>query len=270
MNFEQLDNNKIGERNLEINLDEKTRDFVNIKEEDILAIEDNVNEILGSKWDMSSENIKYYSFSERQDFENFIKEEIPESKDLLKESALFYINPETQERIVLKCASIPSAGDIKTAENNGYSPEEIAKNKKLEILSAFAHEVTHMHPFFKKHGNAETGNMWEQELICSYVGERIINKANSKKLISNKDIDSFNLSDGEWESKKSGGIINYFYPFLIKEYGIDMVRNIWKRLQVNPNINLAIKDILKQSPENVEKDFKAKMKNFGYLDNIFN
>lgn len=280
MNPEKLNFNSIEKENLnnniEVHLDHESENFVNIGTKDILTIKEDIDIILGAQWDLEDQKIDYYSFSNRENFKDFIRNNIPDNINFLKENAVFYIDPEAQIKKVLNYTSIPSEEEISKGKSYGYDLNERRQMVKSDILSSFAHETTHMHPFFKSHGNENTANMWEQEEICAYVGEKTRGNISDillkKNLITEEKIDSFDLKNGEWNNfeKVNNIVINYFYPFLIKEYGIEKVRMVWKELQDNPDLEFGLKKVLNQEPKNVIDMFKEKIKNRQYLENIFN
>jgi len=264
-NFENINNNE-QERKIEIYLDNEINNFVNINEKDIYDINEKVNNILGVE-KTENDTVSYYSFSSREIFNNFVRENIDNDEKLIENgNAFFHINPETGEKIIVKYAQIPNEEELEDGRQRGFALEEVKEKKKLDILSAFAHETTHINSFFKKHGNDNTDNKWEQEAICSYVGEKIRGSFD-ERMVSKEEIDSFSLNDGNWDSKNKATIL--FYLFLDKEYGLDKVRNIWKELQNDSNIEKAIINILKQKPEEVVSKFKEKSKNKEYLKSIY-
>lgn len=280
MNPEKLNFNSIEKENLnnniEVKLDCESDNFVNIETKDILTIKEDIDIILGTQWNLEDQKIDYYSFSNRKIFEDFMRNNVPESINFQKENAIFYIDSETQTKKVLNYTPIPSEEEILKGKLHGYDLNKRRQMVKSDILSSFAHETTHMHPFFKNHGNENTANMWEQEEICAYVGEKTRGNISDillkKNLITEERIDSFDLKNGEWNNseKVNNIVINYFYPFLIKEYGIEKVRMIWKRLQDNPDLEFELKEVLNQEPKNIIDMFKEKIKNRQYLENIFN
>jgi hypothetical protein len=267
-NFENKEVNNEKEGKIEINLDEKINSLIDINENDIFSINKSIDDIFKTE-SSNEETVKYYVFSKKEDLKDFVDKNIVSEKDLLKDNASFYINPENQEKMVFVCAP------VSVEENYDTDIERRKKELKLNILSSFAHETTHMHQFFKKHGNEETANMWEQEQICVYVGEKtrgdISEVLYDNGLLTNELIDSFDLESGEWDNFEKGksAVINYFYPFLIKEYGLNRVMGIWKYLQENQDIKKAIKENIKEDPEKIVTTFKEKIKNKDYLENIY-
>jgi hypothetical protein len=172
--------------------------------------------------------------------------------------------------MVLDYTPVPSKEDILKGELIGHTLDERKKRLRADILSSFAHETAHMHPFFKNHGNEKTANMWEQEQICVYIGEKtrgdISNILFEKGILTENLIDSFNLNNGEDDNI----VANYFYPFLIKEYGLEKVRGIWKNLQEDSDIERVIEKNLNKNSKDIEADFKKKIKDRDYLKNIYN
>jgi hypothetical protein len=78
MNPEQLNINNEKERKIEINLDQAISDFVNVDEKDVFNINEEIDNILGVE-SQSGENTKYYAFSEKEEYENFARNNTPSS-----------------------------------------------------------------------------------------------------------------------------------------------------------------------------------------------
>lgn len=274
INFDSIEKESFN-HDIEVHLDNESESFVNIESKDLLVIKEDIDIILGTRWNLEDQKINYYSFSNRENFENFIKNNIPDNISLLKENAVFYISPKTQAKTVLNYTPIPSEKEISKGESYGYDLNKRQQMVKSDILSSFAHETTHMHPFFKNHGNENTANMWEQEEICAYIGEKtrgdISNILLEKGLLTEEAINSFDLSAGEWDNYENGKslVVNYFYPFLIKEHGVEKVRMIWKKLQDNPDLEFALKEVMDREPKEIVSEFKEKIKNRDYLEGIF-
>jgi len=270
--FEQFDINREREGKVEINLDKEIRNYVDIDESDISNVNENVKDILGTE-SLNDEGAKYYSFSSKERLENFIKNNIPDGDNLLRDNASFYINPETKEKMFFNCTS---EEEILKIKEHCHDLEKTKQAIKNNILSSFAHETAHTSSFFSKHGNKETANMWEQEQICVYIGEKIRGDISdllySEGLIKDEGFDDFDLDSGSWkEFKKGKGVeANFFYPFLVKEYGLGKIRDIWNLLQKDSNIEKAIEIILKKSSTEIINDFKEKIKDRDYLKNIYN
>ncbi|MCK9393234.1 MAG: hypothetical protein WCX30_01730 [Candidatus Paceibacterota bacterium] len=275
LNFDSIESENLNDR-LEVHFDNKSENFINIEVEELLEIKGDIDSILGTQWNLENQKIDYYSFSDRKSFENFVKNNVPNSDSLLKENAVFYINPKTQAKIVLNYTPIPSEEEISKGESYGYDLNRRKQMTKADILSSFAHETAHMHPFFNNHGNEDTANMWEQEQICVHIGEKargdISDILLAKGFLSEEKINSFNLKNGGWDNlgENKNIVANYFYPFLIKEYGIEKVRMIWKNLQENPDLEFGLKEILNQEPKDIVNIFKEKIKDKQYLRDIFN
>lgn len=286
MNFENLKINSETKENKDtlffrvckVDSDETTKEFVSIEKEDIVKVVQEINNILGSGWKgIENENIIYKTFSSREDFQNE-KRSIGEYEN--EDNAYFNINQDNQEKTVLNYTPIPSKEDLLIAKSYGYSEQEIQDLIKKEIISSFAHETTHLHSFFKNHGNSKTNNLWEQEQICTYIGERIRGDISDKLLkegyITEEKINNFKLEDGSWKSlenkkeiKEKNAVINFFYPFLIKEFGIEKVRGVWQRLQIDSSIREALEEVLNKKSEILEDSFKDKIKDINYLKDIF-
>lgn len=266
--FENIEFNNEKEGKIEINLDKEINSLIDINENDIFSINKNIDDMFKIE---SSNNgiVKYYVFSKKEDLKDFIDNNIVSEKDLLKDNASFYIDPESQEKMVFVCAP------VSVGKNYDADLEKKKEKLKLNILSSFTHETTHMHQFFKKHGNEETANMWEQEQICVYAGEKtrgdISEVLYDNGLLTNELIDSFDLESGEWDNFEKGKniVMNYFYPFLVKEYGLSKVVNIWKYLQDDPSIERAIKENIKEEPKEIVSLFKQRIKDKQYLKDIF-
>lgn len=246
---------------------------IDIDKESILEAKRKIDDILGEEWDLSIENIQIGIFANREEMEDFAQEKSIPLDKLTKDSALFYINPNTQEKYVFVAKDFEK--NKRMFEDIGYSENESVNFLKKGILAGVVHEMTHMHHFFEKHGNQETDNLWEQEMICNYTENKA--KGDTSKIlvewgyINEKKIEEFTLEHGNWDSfskEEKNAVIDYFYPFLIKEYGLDVTREIWKRLQLNSNINVAIQEVLETEPEEVVANFKGKIKDRGYLQNI--
>jgi hypothetical protein len=261
-------------RRLEIIISENLPE-INIDEEDILKSKKRIDNVLDKEWDLTEEKIQIGIFADREELEDFAqKRSIPLEK-LTRDSALFYINSDTQEKYVFVIKSFEE--NKKELEDAGCSENEAISFLKKNILAGVSHEMTHMHPFFEKHGNQETKNLWEQEMICSYIEGKtrgdISEKLREWGYLDEEKIERFSLNDGDWESfskEEKNAVLNYFYPFLIKEYGLENVREIWKILQVNPDIGKAIQEAIKINSEEIANEFKEKIKDREYLKNIFN
>ncbi len=277
-NFERKIENNTEKNNftnrIEVTVNENIPE-ININKESILEFKKEIDRVLGKEWDLSEEKIRTAIFSKRKELNSFAQEkEIPTEK-LTNDSALFYINPNTQEKYIFIIKSFEE--NKKMLEDMGYSENEAMVFFKKEISAGIIHEMTHMHPFFEKHGNQKTKNLWEQEMICNYIENKtrgdISDKLREWGYLDEEKIEKFVLKDGDWESfskKEKNSVLDYFYPFLIKEYGLGKVREIWNKLQINPNIEKAVQETIKVNPEEIVKKFKEKIKNREYLKNIFN
>jgi hypothetical protein len=233
---------------------------INLNNKDVLEIKKKIDDILGKKWDLSNENVQVGLFTGRKELEEFAQEnEIP-LEDLSEDSALFYIDPSTQEKYVF----IVNPARIKEMlKDMGYPEEEAIDFSRRNLLAGVAHEMTHMHPFFEKHGNRGRKNLWEQEMICNYIESTT--KGDISELlirlgyVDKEKIEKFTLENGEWNSfSRKNAVIDYFYPFLVKEYGLDNTRKIWKGLQINSEISVVIREILGVDAEEVVTNFKQK------------
>ncbi len=262
------------ERRLEIIVSENLPE-INIDEEDILKSKKRIDDVFDKEWHLTEEEIQIGIFANREELEDFAqKRSIPLEK-LTRDSALFYINSDTQEKYIFAIKSFKE--NKKKLEDIGYSENEAISFFKKNILASISHEMTHLHPFFEKHGNQETKNLWEQEMICNYVEGKtrgdISEKLREWGYLDEEKIERFSLNDGDWKSfskEKKNAVLDYFYPFLIKEYGLENVREIWKILQINPDIEKAIQEIIKINSEEIVNEFKEKIKDREYLKNIFN
>ncbi len=231
-------------------------------EKEIEKIKNEIDEVLSQKWEMEDE-INIFVFSDKGEYVEFLKNKFPEEPNLSRDNAVFHQNLETGEIYIANYTSM-------NEKERGF--EDIRSN----VLAGIVHEMTHLHPFFKKHGNKETNNLWEQELICSYIEGKVRGDMAEKLwewgYISEDKIEEFKLEDGEWDNFPKEGknvIVQFFYPFLVKEYGIDKTREIWKTLQDNFEIEKAIEGVLDMKADKIENIFKEKIKNKEYLKNIY-
>ncbi len=244
---------------------------INISEKNILELKKEIDNFFDKRWDSTKGKIQIGFFLNKEELENFALEKNIPLEKLTKDSALFYINPNTQESYVL----INTESVKKMCESMRYSEDEEVDFMKRSILAGIAHEMTHMHPFFKNHGNQGTENLWEQEMVCGYIESKIrgdISEILREWGYLNKEkIEKFSFEDGNWESflkEEKNAVADYFYPFLIKEYGLNSVRKIWEKLQINPDIERAIEETIRINPEEIVKKFKEKIKDENYLKNI--
>ncbi len=246
---------------------------INIDEKDVLESKKRIDETLGKEWDLSNEEIQIGLFTSRREMEDFAQEKNIPPEKLSKDSALFYIDPNTQEKYVFVAKDFEKAK--KMFESMDYSEDEALDFLRRGTLAGISHEMTHMHPFFEKHGNQETDNLWEQEMICNYLENKA--KGDTSEMlaewgyIDDKKIEEFTLEHGEWgtfSKEEKNAVIDYFYPFLVKEYGLDNTREIWKRLQINSDISVAMREVLEVDPQRVVTDFKKKIKDREYLKNV--
>lgn len=281
MNFEKIPINNNLEKETgkiefcqSIELDENTKEFVSIQEKDIKNMVEEINNILGLDWKgLENEKISFKTFSEFDSFQDG-KKKLGELDN--KDNAYFFINSETGEKTILNYTPIPTQEEISEAIFRGYKENELKEKVKNGIMSGFSHEMAHQHPFFKNHGNDLTNNLWEQEQICSYMGEKargdISNKLLEEGYITKESIDDFKLEDGNWDSwpkKEKTAVMNYFYPFLSKEFGLRKTRELWKKLQIDSDIRKGIKEIFGCESYKLENIFKQKIKDKDYLKNIF-
>jgi hypothetical protein len=236
---------------------------INIDKKDVLEIKKEIDDVLGKEWDLTNEKIQIGIFTNREDLERFASgKNIPLEK-LTNDSALFYINPSTKEKYVFVNVNVEKSK--RTFENTKYSEEEVSDFLKRNTLAGIAHEITHMHSFFEKHGNEKTNNLWEQEMICNYVENKTRGDISEMLIewgyIDRDKIKEFTIEHGNWDSfskEEKNSVIDYFYPFLVEEYGLDNTRKIWERLQVNTDISTAIRKILEVEAEEVVTNFKQK------------
>ncbi len=250
---------------------------VSVDEKNVLEAKEKIDYILGKEWDLSTEKIHIGIFSNREELKKYAqKRSIPLEK-LTEDPALFYINPSTEDKYVFVVKDFEK--DTRMIEDTGHSKEEAVDFLRKGVLSGIAHEMTHMHPFFKKHGNPGTDNLWEQEMICNYTENKIKGDFSEVLMewgyIDEEKIERFTLEHGNWDffseeasREEKNAVRDYFYPILVKEYGLDVVREVWEKLQSNPDISIAIKEILKVEPEEVVMSFKEKIKDKEYLKNI--
>jgi len=256
---------------IEISISENLPE-ININEGDILESKKIIDSVFDKEWDLAKENIQIGIFTDRKDLEDFASEKNIPFEKLAKDSALFYINPDTQEKYVFVVKDFER--NKRMLEEMGYSESEVADFLRKDTLSGIAHEMTHMHPFFKEHGNQGTDNLWEQEMICSYIENKTKGDISEMLIrwgyIDERKIEEFNLEHGDWSafSGEKNAVIDYFYPFLIKEYGLNNTREVWKKLQVYSDISDAIREILEIEPEEVVAKFKEKIRDKEYLKNI--
>ncbi len=234
---------------------------INIGEKDVLEIKKEIDDVLGKEWDLTNEKIQIGIFTNREYLESFaLGKNIPLEK-LTNDPALFYINPNTKEKYVF----VNIEKSKRMLENTKYSEKEAADFLRRNTLAGIAHEMTHMHSFFEKHGNDKTNNLWEQEKICSYVENKTRGDISEMLIewgyIDRDKIKEFTLEDGNWDSfskEEKNAVTDYFYPFLVEEYGLDNTRKIWGKLQVNPDISTAIRKVLEVEAEEVVTKFKQK------------
>ncbi len=121
-NFERKIENDTGKNNftnkIEITINESIPE-INVNKESILESKKEIDRILGKEWDLSKEKIQTGIFSKRKELNSFAQEkEIPTEK-LTNDSALFYINPNTQEKYIFVIKSFEE--NKKMLEDMGYS-----------------------------------------------------------------------------------------------------------------------------------------------------
>lgn len=201
--------------------DKKIQELLNQKEivQDLEKIREQIEKILGKSWNLKDE-IKVHLFSKREDYEEFIKSNFSErAETYIKDNAIFSQNAETGEKIIATYKPVElSEEDKKKLKEKGLKVEIIEERfkemLKANILSAVAHEMSHLHPFFGGVGNENSPSKWHQEMVCIFIGEKIRTQYGNQKLkeellrkareeIKNKNIINLEEDGNDWEKINS-------------------------------------------------------------------
>lgn len=266
-------------KNFDITFDEKTKDILG--EENIASnlkqIKEQIDTILGQEQDLGSEKINVNLFSNRDEYEEFLKNKFPDKSEIyIRDNAIFDQNPKTLEKTIVNYTPIKelSEQDKQRVKEHGMSIEEaekiIAETARANVLSGVAHEMTHLHPPFGGVGNIASPTKWEQEMVCVFVGEKIRTQTGNEKFRQTifekaqdelRQQEELNLeNDGKnWEEvKKYEG---FFYPYLEKQYGLEKLQILWHVLFKEPKESLseALENIYEKNTEDIEREFRSKM-----------
>ncbi len=226
-----------------------------------------IDDMLKTKWDMGSQKVGAYLFSNKEEYLKFLDKNFP---DIPKDSATF---------------------DKQTNSVFGYSPTDIEKYKKFlkeEILtteeiknvirgcifSEVGHEFAHLHSPFNGVGNEEEGNKWEQEMVCLFIEYKIRQKFDEKfdeniklqakeylkKIQAENKTFSWEEVSNKWDNFTAPE--KFVYPWLEKKYGLKKLQNLWgKMFKDKKTITEAIKEVYGTDIQDMEKKFQEEMLN---------
>lgn len=258
-----------------INCDPKTEIILkeNKYKEELSKITKYINNILGQNNHIRNEKINIYLFSDKQTQLNFIKHKFPDKFEIYaKDNASFDLNPITKEKSIINYTPIKelSTNDLPKLKKAGITIEQaekiIQETAFANIMSSIAHELSHLHPFFGGVGNIASDNKWEQEQVCSFIGEKIrihygatnFREQTFKKAqgeLKNKPIIDLEHDGYNWDVRNY--YEEFFYPYLEKRFGLTILYNLWVELFKNKiNFNTAIE---KTYGTNIVEDFKDSM-----------
>jgi hypothetical protein len=269
---ETIEKEPVVSENFEIYRDKKTKEFLEPGDEKKFdEVKEFVEGILGSKWRLA-EKISVYLFSDEKEYYNFLDKKFPENP---KDSATF----DKQTNSIANLTPIPKTEEIdkdllkKTLEKEGVSEEQLRDIYLANILSGVGHEFSHLHPFFGGVGNKESENKWEQEMVCTFVGEKIRTKFGNERFRNyqfkkaQEELKQLQKQNKNFLWEKAGenwekftDIEHFVYPWLEKKHGIEKLQDLWGQLfKDKRSLPEAVGDIYGTNLEDLEKDFEKDM-----------
>lgn len=278
---ETIEKEPMVSEDFEIYRDKKTKEFLEPGDEKKFdEVKEFVEGILGSK-EWPTKRISVYLFSDEKEYYNFLDKKFPENP---KDSATFDKQTNSIANLTLIRKLEETNKDLlkKTLEKEGISEKQIRDIYLANILSGVGHEFSHLHPFFGGVGNRESKNKWEQEMVCTFVGEKIRTKFGNERFRNyqfkkaqeelkqlQKQNKNFLWQEAGENWEKFTNIEHFVYPWLEKKHGIGKLQDLWRRLFKDKKpLSEAIEDIYGTNLEDLEKDFEKDMLKAGNCKEI--
>lgn len=243
-------------------------------EVNLSKIKEQIDNILGQKQDLGEGKINIHLFSDRSEYEKFLKQKFPNRfETYVKDNAIFDQNPQTLEKTIANYTpTMLSEQDRQKAREYGMDVKDtegmVTQIARANILSGVAHEMTHLHPFFGGVGNVASPTKWEQEMVCEFVGEKVRTQQGNQEFRqkifeqAQHQLEGQNELDLEkdgnnWE--KFDAYERFFYPYLEKQYGLPKLQILWKKLFQNPKkpLSQALESVYEKGSEDIQKEFRA-------------
>lgn len=253
MKLDKIELQTLKYRNFEVNCTEEILNLLNKDqlEDNLNSYIETINNLTGIKWDdFAKENIKIYLLDSKEKYNKFLDNKFSseQSERYKKDSAVFDINKKTKEKSIICFTPINqklNEQDRKILGELGINDQEqqsfVQKIAKAHILSGIVHELTHMHPLYNGSGNEDTLSVWEQELTCVFVENKIKSRSGGNLLLeklfekAKQDVNNESMFSVDKLTKfKNHHFINhFFYPYLEKTYGIRTLQKFWKTFPEN-------------------------------------
>lgn len=257
-------------------------------EQSLSKIKEQVDNILGQKQDLGKEKISVHLFSDRSEYEKFLKKKFPNRfETYVKDNAIFDQNPETLEKTIANYTpTMLSEQDRQKAREYGMDVKDaegmVTQIARANILSGVAHEMTHLHPFFGGVGNVASPTKWEQEMVCEFIGEKVRTQQGNREfrqkifeqaqhqLEGQKEVD-LEKDGNNWD--KFDAYERFFYPYLEKQYGLPKLQILWKMLfqELKKPLSEALQSVYVEDSNDIQKGFKAAIltaKNHEEIENV--
>ena len=266
----------LSSENFEIHYDKGIKEIIEPNDnEKFDEVKGFVENTLGSKWEIGDQKLKVYLFSDKEQYSDFLKENFP---DAPKDNATFdkktnsiadltkFTKKEDKEKLLLEC---PHKKEEIEKYFEEYSEEEIRNMARGNMFSGVGHELAHLHPLFGGVGNKNSENKWEQEMVCTFIGEKIRTKYGNERLRE----DEFRQAREELkELQKQGKHFSweergkdwdnwpkaerFVYPWLEEKYGQEKLQDLWETMfKEKKTIAEATKDVYGKEVTELEKEF---------------
>jgi hypothetical protein len=225
-----------------------------------------VDKTLGSKWEAGDQKVKVYLFSDEKQYLKFLEEKFP---DAPKDPATF--DKETSS--IAKLTKITKKEDIErykeALQEKGLSEKEIKEMDRGNMFSGVGHELAHLHPLFGGVGNKDSENKWEQEMVCTFIGEKIRTKYGNERSRE----DEFRQAREELKGMQKQGkhfsweergkdwknwptAERFVYPWLEEKYGPEKLQDLWETMfKEKKTIAETTKDVYGKEVTELEKEF---------------